>query len=94
MFPVWMTWIFSDFGPQLDDEPGAVPKQALIRAAVHESVKDSSRTVLTEDGYVLNLVRVYFYTLALIYACVGYRLRDGLVRLRLGITLRNRNNIV
>ncbi len=38
---------------------------------------------LGEDGFVLILLRCYCYSLALMYFCVLYRLREGLVRLRL-----------
>ena len=50
-----------------------------IRPAQSQSIKEPT-LMLTDDAYIVLLVRVYLYFIAFIYICIGYCLRGGLVR--------------
>ena len=64
--------------------PGCASGTALAAAKfseVDETYKSEPYTI-KDDSTILILVRCYCYSLAFIYFCISYRLRQGLARLR------------
>ena len=90
MFGAFLTWILTQTSG-LDNTPGVKPGLdfdssrvlGVTQLAANASPYKGPPAGLEQDGFVLILVRCYCYSLALVYFCISFRLRQGLLRFRL-----------
>ena len=79
-------WSEVEKSPDIADKPSSHKTQATIAELYWtETGVVRAQPTLPDSSYLIILIRMYCYSLALLYFCVCYTLRHGLVRIQLNL---------